>query len=105
MMVRQSECVGTRCDEPEENDGVPPPAPANWQELMADMEARMLQAEEAHSYRRLAERQVPEVVAPPVQAPSPVPLVGEVNREPLFERFQKQHPPSFEGNTDPLLAE
>ena len=29
----------------------------------------------------------------------------EVNREPLFERFRKQHPPTFEGGTDPLMAE
>ena len=27
------------------------------------------------------------------------------NREPLFERFWKQHPPTFEGSTDPLVAE
>ena len=29
----------------------------------------------------------------------------EVDQEPLFERFQKQHPPTFEGRTNPLVAE
>lgn len=42
---------------------------------------------------------------PPVQALAHVPPVGEVNWSPLFERFRKQHPPTFEGSTDPLMAE
>ena len=28
-----------------------------------------------------------------------------MDQEPLFERFQKQHPPTFEGRTNPLVAE
>ena len=28
-----------------------------------------------------------------------------VNIEPLYERFHKQHPPIFEGSSDPLIAE
>ncbi|KAL5582992.1 hypothetical protein UlMin_015434 [Ulmus minor] len=28
-----------------------------------------------------------------------------VNIEPLYERFRKQHPPVFEGSSDPLVAE
>ena len=56
-MVRQSECTGIRCDEPEEHNNGPSPAPANWQELLAAMETRMLRAEEeARKYRLQAER-------------------------------------------------
>ena len=44
-------------------------------------------------------------MVPPVQPPAPVPPVIVGNREPLFERFRKQHPPTFEGSTDPLVAE
>ena len=75
-MVRQSEHIRARCDEPEENGNAPPPAPANWQEMLAAMEARMLRAEEeARMYRRQVERHAPEVVAPSVQAPPPMPPV------------------------------
>ena len=74
--------------------------------MLAAIEARLLRAEEdARVYMRQAERQVPEAVVPPVQLPTPIPPVAEVNREPLFERFRKQHPPTFEGSTDPLVAE
>ena len=105
-MVGQSEQARAHSDEPGENSGVPPPAPANWQELLAAMEARMLRAEEeSRMYRRQIERLTTDAVAPPVPAPVPVPPAGEVNREPLFERFRKQHPPTFEGSTDPLVAE
>ena len=56
-MVRKSERIRARCDEPEENGNVPPPAPWNWQERLAAMEARVLHAEEeARMYRRHAER-------------------------------------------------
>ena len=61
--------------------------------------------EESRMYRRQIERLTTDAVAPPVPAPVPVPPAGEVNREPLFERFRKQHPPTFEGSTDPLVAE
>ena len=66
----------------------------------------MLRAEEeSRMYRRQIERLTTDAVAPPVPAPVPVPPAAEVNREPLFERFRKQHLPTFEGNTDPLVAE
>ena len=105
-MVRQFEQVRAQCDEPGENSGVPPPAPANWQEMLASMEARMLRAEEeARMYKLQVERLTSDAVAQLVPAPVPIPLAGEVDREPLFERFQKQHPPIFEGSTDALVAE
>ena len=34
-----------------------------------------------------------------------VPAVREARIEPLYERFRKQHPPTFEGSSDPLVAE
>ena len=108
-MVRKSERVRVRGDEPVENGDAPPPAPvipAELQAMLAAMEARLLRAEEdARRYRRQAERQIPEAVVPPVQSPAPVLPVIVGNREPLFERFKKQHPPTFEGSTDPLVAE
>ena len=105
-MVRQFEQARAQCDEPGENNGVPPRAPANWQEMLAAMEARMLRAEEeARMYKRQVERLTSDAVAQPVPALVPIPLAGEVDREPLFERFQKQHPPTFEGSTDPLVVE
>ena len=45
-MVRKSQRIRARCDEPEKNGNAPPPAPVNWQEMLAAMEARMLCAEE-----------------------------------------------------------
>ena len=71
-MVRQSERIGIRCDEPEEHNNVPSPAPTNWWELLAAMETRVLCAEEeAHTYRLQEKRLVSRVVAPPVQAVTP----------------------------------
>ena len=58
-MRRQSERVRAH-----ENRDVPPPAPANWQEIIANLEARVQRAEEEV---RLQRGQVP----PPV-------LVAEV---------------------------
>ena len=56
-MVRQSERIRARCDKPEENGNALPPAPANWQEMLAAMEARMLRVEEeACMYRHQVER-------------------------------------------------
>ena len=102
-MVRKSERVRARGDEPVENGDAPPPAPvipAELQAMLAAMEARLLRAEEdARRYRRQAERQIPEAVVPPVQPPAPVLPVVAGNREPLFERFRKQHPPTFVGST------
>ena len=105
-MVRQFEQDRAQCDEPGKNSGVPPPTPANWREMLAAMEARMFRAEEeARMYKRQVERLTFDAAAQPVPALVPIPLAGEVDREPLFERFQKQHPPTFEGSTDPLVAE
>ena len=68
-MVRQSEQARAQCDEPGENSGVPPPAPANWQEMLAAMEARMLRAEEeARMYKRQVERLTSDAVVQPVPA-------------------------------------
>ena len=89
-MVRQSECTGIRCDEPKEHDNGPSPASANWQALLAAMGTWMLRAEEeASMYRLQAERRVSRVVAPPVQAPAPVPPVVEGNRKPLLGILQR----------------
>ena len=89
-MVRQSECTGIRCDEPKEHDNGPSPASANWQALLAAMGTWMLRAEEEASMHRLqAERQVSRVVAPPVQAPAPVPPVVEGNGKPLLGILQR----------------
>ena len=66
----------------------------------------MLRAEEeARMYRRQVERLISDGVAHPVPVPVPNPPAGKVDREPLFERFRKQHPPTFEGSTDPLVGE
>ena len=84
-MRRQSERVRAH-----ENGDVPPPAPANWQEIIASLEARVQRAEEE---ARLARRQVPPPVpvaeVPPVQAPAVAPPQREVHREPLYEGFPK----------------
>ena len=49
-----------------------------------------------------------QVTGLPIQhnvAPVLVQLVVENRWEPLYERFRKQHPPTFEGGPDPLRAE
>ena len=54
---------------PGDNSGVPPPAPANWQEMLAAMEARMLRAEEeARMYKRQVKRLTSDAVVQPVPA-------------------------------------
>lgn len=79
-MVRQSEQARAQCGEPGENSGVPPPAPADWQEMLAAMEARMLRTEEeARMYKRQVERLTSDAVAQPVPALVPIPLAGEVD--------------------------
>ena len=106
ITVRKSERVRARGDEPVENGDAPPPAPADWQAMLTAMEARLLRAEEdARRFGRQAKRQIPEAIIPPVQPPAPVLPVVAVNTEPLLERFRKQHPPTFEGRTDPLVDE
>ena len=100
-MARQSERLRAQ-----ENGDVPPPAPANWQEIIANLEARVQRAEEeARLARRQAPPPVPVAEVPPVQAQVVAPPQREVHREPLYERFRKQHPPTFDGNADPLKAE
>ena len=70
------------------------------------MEARMLRAkEELRTYRRQVPPPVPVAEVPPVQAPVAAPPAIEVNREPLYKRFRKQHPPTFEGDTNSLKAQ
>ena len=68
-MRRQSERVRAH-----ENGDVLPPAPANWQEIIANLEARVQRAEEES---RLVRGQVPPPVpvaeVPPVQAPAVAP--------------------------------
>ena len=100
-MKRQSERVRAH-----ENGDVPPPAPANWQEIIANLEARLQRAEEE---ARVARGQVPPPVpaaeVPPVQAPVVAPPLREAHRESLYERFRKHLPPTFDGSTDPLKAE
>ena len=50
----------------------------------------------------------PQVTGLPMQqaaVPVPVQSTLENRMEPLYERFRKQQPPTFEGGSDPLLAE
>ena len=83
-----------------------PPAPANWQEIIASLEARVQRAEEeARISRGKVPPPVPVAEVPPVQAPDVAPPLREVHKEPMYERFRKQHPPTFDGSTDPLKAE
>ena len=66
----------------------------------------MLRAEEeARMYKRQVERLTSDAVAQPVPALVPFSPAGKVDRKPLSERFQKQHPPTIEGSTDPLVVE
>ena len=84
----------------------PPPAPQNWQEILAEMEARLKRAEEELSQRRQpAPPPATELPPPPRVVPAPVQPVTGNRLEPLYERFRKQQPPTFEGGADPLLAE
>ena len=81
IMRRQSERVRAH-----ENGDVPPPAPANWQEIIANLEARVQRAEEE---ARIARGQVPGPVpaaeVPPFPAPVVAPPLRDVHREPLYE--------------------
>ena len=84
----------------------PPPAPQNWQEILAEMEARLKKTEEELSQRRQpAPPPATELPPPPRVVPAPVQPVTGNRLEPLYERFRKQQPPTFEGGADPLLAE
>lgn len=100
-MRRQSERVRAH-----KNGDVPPPAPANWQEIIANLEVRVQRAEdEARIARGHAPPPVSVAEVPPVQAPAVAPPLREVHKEPMYERFWKQHPPTFDGSTDSLKAE
>ena len=95
-MRRQSGCIRAKLGKAEENGDAPPPAPANWQEMFAAIEARMPQAdEELGMYMHQVSPRIPEAVSPPVQAPTPVAPGREVWRELFYERFRKQHLPVF----------
>lgn len=88
------------------NQNRDPPAPENWQELFHQMEARMLRAEaELQQLRQQVQKQVPEAGVQQVGVPAMMPQVVENTREPLYERFRKQGPPTFEGGLDALEAE
>ena len=48
----------------------------------------------------------PALGAPPAAVPVLQPVLGIENQwEHLYERFRKQHPPEFDGGTDPTQAE
>ena len=82
-MKRQSERVRAH-----KNGDIPPPAPANWQEIIANQEARVKRAkEEATIARGQVPPPVPVAEVPPVQAPVVAPPLREVHKEPLYERF------------------
>ena len=105
-MPRQSSRLrGSRAED--DNQGQdPPPAPQNWQQMFAEMEARLQRTEE--ELRQLRQQATPQVTGLPIQqvvAPVPVQPVVENRWEPLYERFRKQQPPTFEGGSDPMRAE
>ena len=105
-MPRQSARLrGSRAED--DNQGQdPPPAPQNWQQILAEMEARLQRTEE--ELRQMRQQAPPQVTGLPMQqaaVPVPVQSTLENRMEPLYERFRKQQPPTFEGGSDPLLAE
>ena len=108
-MARQSGRLrGQEADAAEGQNVNPPPAPANWQEMFAAMEAQLRETQaELRAVRQQAAPPVPEVEIGQVEVPvhAPAPVVREGTLEPLYERFRKQHPPTFEGISDPLVAE
>ena len=58
--------------------------------------------EELSQMRQPAPPPATELPPPPTVAPAPVQPVTRNRLEPLYERFRKQHPPTFEGGPDPL---
>ena len=80
-MRRQSERVRAH-----ENGDVPLPAPANRQEIIANLETRVQRAEEeARIARGQVSPPVPAAKVPPVQAPVVAPPLREAHRESLYE--------------------
>ena len=68
----------------------PPPAPQNWQEILAEMEARLRKTEEElNQLRQPAPPPVTELPPPPRVVPALVQPVTENRLEPLYERFRK----------------
>ena len=70
------------------------------------MEARLQRTEE--ELRQMRQQAPPQVIGLPIQqnvAPVLVQPVTENRWEPLYKRFRKQQPPTFEGGSDPLRAE
>ena len=103
MRSRKSTRLADRSGARDDDQGqTPPPVPENWQQLMADMQAR-LQSQDEH-IRIL--RQAPSGSVAPAGPPALVPVVQPVDvgnkAEPLYERFRNQQPPIFEGGPNPL---
>ena len=70
----------------------PLPAPANWQEMFAAMEAQLRETQaELRAVRQQAVPQVPEVEIrqAEVHVHAPAPVVREGRIEPLYEQFKK----------------
>ena len=89
-MPRQSSRLrGSRVED--DNQGQdPPPAPQNWQEMFAEMEARLQHTkEELRQLRQHAPPQVTGLLILQVMAPAPVQPVVKNKWEPLYERFRK----------------
>ena len=107
MRSRKSTRLAGRSGARDDDQGqTPPPFPENWQQLMADMQARLQSQDEQI---RILRQQAPSGSVTPSVPPVVVPVVQPAkvgNRwEPLYERFRKQHLPNFEGSADPLKAE
>ena len=82
-LMRLSECIRAH-----ENGDVPPPAPANWKDIIASLEALVQRAEkEASIARGQAPPPVPVVEVPPLQAPAVAPPPREVHREAFMSTF------------------
>ena len=106
MRSRKSTRLAGRSGARDDDQGpTPPPVPKNWQQLMADMQARLQSQDEL--IRIL--QQAPSGSVVPAVPPAMVHVVQPVGVgskwEPLYERFRKQQPPIFEGGPDPLKAE
>ena len=87
---KSTQLAGTRSGTGNDDQGqIPPLVPENWQQLMADMQAR-LQSQDAQI--RILRQQAPSGSAALIVPPAVVPVEqpGEVvNKwEPLYERFR-----------------
>ena len=104
-MPRQSARLrGSRAEDDTQGQD-PPPAPQNWQQILAEMEARLQRTEE--ELRQMRQQAPPQVTGLPMQqaaVPVHVQSTLENRLEPLYERFRKQQPPVFEGNAEQWLS-